>query len=331
MRELYRGIALLIFLQGFSHYNCFTQVITDLPNFETNSPIPKATLPPQEPLAFSNFIATTPEVRWLLEQILTPELNFQIQTLSHGHKNPHHLEITGSALAKILNADYLCQIGNGLESPWLDSVLFSARNPRLIPQAGGFCDLSLGLVSVSNRSSDSISKPTDNPHYWLGPAQMLKAARYLVDFLVRHFPMLQARFEERYTQLSQTLEHLFRHPDLGKVRKKYWMEYHHEFEMFLNDFQIPSLGALEAIPGVPPNPKRLLYWVRKIKVEQPVALLISDHQPPNISYKLREATGIKILRLPGSMSKSPYPDDYVGYQYHLLSLMIEAMGDEKIP
>ncbi len=274
------------------------------------------------PANFAVFAGTSPEVSWLLKMLIPDDLKIEILTLSHRNHNTHTNEIRAQALSALLKADFLCQFGAGLETHWLNVPLLNARNPRLLPQAGGYCDLSIPFKYPSPQTSTFQAEgiPT---HYWLGPNHFLSSARYLRDYLTLQYPMLGPRIEDQYKKLKNSLSNLSAHPDLAEIRKKKWCILGNEFLTFFGDFKISTIPLYETPHSSAPNPKQFLKWIRLIHDQKPTALLMPINYPLPLIRKIQEATQIPVIYLPLSMDQSPYPNDYIGFQYYVVSLLVE--------
>jgi len=155
--------------------------------------LPAAT-PAQEPL---RVLATLPDL-WSITRALVGDLG-EVQVATRPGQNPHDLEIRPSQIVLVKRAEIL--VRNGLdEDAWIDPVIESSGNPRLLRGAPGVIEAvrGLGVLKVRtgpiDRSLGDVH-PSGNPHFTLDPGTMPIVTANIAAGLGRLRPDLTERIE----------------------------------------------------------------------------------------------------------------------------------------
>ena len=102
--------------------------------------------------------------------------------------DPHRVDPRPSYAVVLNRAELLVHVGLDLEKGWLPPLMQQARNPKIqLGQPGNLDVASVGITvldvgAASSRAMGDVH-PRGNPHYWLPPANALRAARAIADRL----------------------------------------------------------------------------------------------------------------------------------------------------
>src|SRR5216684_8128139 len=153
-----------------------------------------ADLPAQSPL---RIVATLPDL-WAITRAVVGDLG-DVRVATRLGQNPHDLEIRPSQIALVRRAEIL--VRNGLdEDAWIDPVIESSGNPRLLRGAPTVIEAVRGLSVLKIRSgpvdrSLGDVHPAGNPHFTLDPGTLPIVTGNIATTLGRLRPDLAARLE----------------------------------------------------------------------------------------------------------------------------------------
>ena len=153
---------------------------------------PAATAPAQERL---RVLATLPDL-WSITRALVGDLG-EVQVATRPGQNPHDLEIRPSQILLVKRAEIL--VRNGLdEDAWIDPVIESSGNPRLLRGSPSVVEAVRGLAILKVRTGQvdrSLGDvhPAGNPHFTLDPGTAPVVTANIVAGLGRLRPDLTER------------------------------------------------------------------------------------------------------------------------------------------
>ncbi len=251
-------------------------------------------------------VATTPDVAWLVKQIGGDEVD--VQALARPNDNYHLVEARPDFVLKLARADIFCQVGAELEIAWAPKILEKAANPKLLSGVGGECDLSKAVTLIEKPTakidrSMGDSHAAGNPHYWLSPVEMKRAAQIIQERLISLAPEHKEKFLENHKKTTVSLESTFQSVKamLSPISGKTFIQYHKEFSYFASAYGLKIVGTIEEIPGVSPSASRIATAAADAKKESAHLILASSANPIAILKKFSEASGIKFVALPISL------------------------------
>jgi zinc/manganese transport system substrate-binding protein len=268
-------------------------------------------------------VGTTPEMAWLLQRIGGDDV--EVKALAKPGDNYHFLDARPDFILAANRADILCRVGAELEIGWLPKILDRAANTKVMSGGIGDCDASRAVAleekpAKVDRSMGDVHAG-GNPHFWFSPAETIKAAREVEEKLsavspenAKGFAANRAALEKELTSLQERLKQ--------KIKKGVSAyQYHKDFTYFFSAYGISSLGSIEEIPGVSPSAARLGKVALEAKEKKAAFALAAEHDPASALAKFQELSGVKVVRLPTSLSDFRDPAAYSKWQEQLVSTL----------
>jgi zinc/manganese transport system substrate-binding protein len=280
-------------------------------------------------------VTTTPDIAWAARQIGGEHV--EVISLLSGTEDPHHVDILPSFVAQVSRADVLCQVGLALESAWISRVITRSANSRVQPGSSGECILGNHIEALEvptgrvNRSMGDVHS-AGNPHFTLAPTYMIQGAQAIVHALSQgqpqHRELFEANFETLRKELQQLRLTLFERLSPYRQRIRL-MEYHKELSYFAVDYELPLLGTLEEVPGIPPSAGRLSERSQHARQNQVQLVLASLATSERLLRRFQQLSGVAYAQFPTMMMASGSDSDYASWQKRLVDLIIEkALVDD---
>ncbi len=256
-----------------------------------------------------NVVTTTTDLKWLVEKIGGDKV--KVYSLLNGTEDPHFVDAMPHFVNKVANADMFCLVGLDLEVGWVPRVLARSGNKRVQPGGKGYCDTGTTVNALDipknkiNRSHGDIHA-MGNPHYHLGPNAFVQGGQTVFNILVSLDTKNTKYYQSNYKNLKENMKLLKIRVNkiLSPLKGKSFMEYHKEFTYFLKEFGLKNIGAIEAVPGVPPSAGRLARVSIYAKQSKVSAVLAATNSPKNLTDKFAQMSNIKVARLPISITPS---------------------------
>ena len=277
-----------------------------------------------------NIITTTTDLRWLAQQIGGDKV--EATALLSGEEDPHYVDAVPRYVHLVANADAVCIVGMDLEIGWIPKVLSKSGNAQVQPGGRGYCDASNGVDALDvisgsvNRSMGDVH-PDGNPHYHLSPSHILQAGENLLGVLIELEPTNAEVFMQNFEILSKTLDTLQKEIQikLEPLMPYKFLEYHKDFGYFFNAYGLNSLGALEAVPGVPPSAGRLAKTSISAKKDGVQLLVASSHNPRNVLKRFSSLSDVPFVKVVTSIQTQGEINDYAKLQHHIADSILQAV------
>jgi len=291
-----------------------------------------ATAPPGAPAQSRlRVLATLPDL-WAISRAIVGDLG-EVQVATRPGQNPHDLEIRPSQIVLVKRAEIL--VRNGLdEDSWIDPVIESSGNPRLLRGAPGVVEAVRGLsilkvrTGLIDRSLGDVH-PSGNPHFTLDPGTLPVVTANIVAGLGRLRPDLAERLEaNRRAFLDEVAVAGRRWSDaLASYRGASLVSYHDSWPYFYRAFGLEELGVIEDRPGVPPSPQHLVTLIRQMREQRTKVVLVESWYPTDTAAAVARAAGARVLVLPQSPGAVKGTDTYIAHMDFLVSALAKALGD----
>lgn len=268
--------------------------------------------------------ATVPNMG-LLARIVGGEA-VDVTVMAPADRDAHYLEARPSMMAALRNADLLVAVGAELEVGWLPAAQRGASNPQIrVGRLGYFegaahVDL-IETGQVADRAGGDVH-PAGNPHYYMDPLRMAEAGHALADRLVQ----LDEANADHYRANAE------RFADAARERVDEWTQladgvpgvvmYHKDANYLLKLLDVPVLGYLEPLPGVPPTASHLRDLVRNLEGQDGITLH-TDFQPARGAQFLERELGWPSRQLPNQVS--PDADAMEAY-FEMIDAWVEALA-----
>jgi zinc/manganese transport system substrate-binding protein len=211
--------------------------------------------------AKTKVVVTYPYIESLTREIGKDQVD--VSVLAKGDEDPHFVVPRPSFIGKLRQADLLIINGGSLEIGFVPPLLSQANNPKIMPGAPGFIDLSQSVTLIDKPDKVSRSEgdvhPEGNPHFILDWHNVPAVARAIADALGRadgagkdayqkNLDVFLARYKERSDAWDKKVEPL---------KGKKIIQYHRLFNYFARRTGMEVVGELEPKPGIPPTSRHL--------------------------------------------------------------------------
>ena len=211
--------------------------------------------------AKTKIVVTYPYIAALVGEIAQDQVD--VTTLAKGDEDPHFVVPRPSFIGKLRQADLLIINGASLEIGFVPPLIRQANNPKIMPGAEGFIDLSqfVDLIEKPDKVSRSEGDihPEGNPHFILDWHNVPAVARTVADALGRadrgssgvyqkNLDAFLARWKVKSAEWDKQAEPL---------RGKAVIQYHRLFDYFVLRTGMKIVGELEPKPGIPPTSRHL--------------------------------------------------------------------------
>jgi zinc/manganese transport system substrate-binding protein len=245
--------------------------------------------------AKTKIVVTYPYIESLVREIAKDQVD--VTALAKGDEDPHFVVPRPSFIGKLRQADLLIVNGASLEIGFVPPLIRQANNPKIIPGAAGFIDLSQYVELINKPDKVSRSEgdihPEGNPHFILDWQNVPVVARAIADALGRadhmgkeayqkNLDAFLARWKERSVAWDKKAEPL---------RGKKIIQYHRLFNYFARRTGMEVVGELEPKPGIPPTSRHLEELIES-SADGAVSLVVGDayHEkksPEGVANKLK--------------------------------------------
>ena len=276
-------------------------------------------------------VTTTPDLAAIAKEVGKDRID--VTSMASGLQDPHFLDPRPSFLVKLNRADLLIEGGLDLEVGWLQTLLASARNPRLRVGEPGRLDASQGINVLGvppgriDRSQGDVHGK-GNPHFLMDPINGTIVADTIAQRLCgldaggcasfkSNAQAFRGRIEAALAKWTTTLA-----PYQGaKV-----VGYHDSWPYFTKRFGLTTVGFVEPKPGVPPPPSHVSELADLITREQVPVILMEPYHERSIPDLLARQTGVKVLVLAPTVGGTPGTESYVALFDTDVARVAEALG-----
>jgi zinc/manganese transport system substrate-binding protein len=224
-------------------------------------------------------VATTSSMGMLVREVGGRDVS--VTTLVPPDRDPHYLLARPSMMVALRRADLLVAVGADLEVGWLPAAIQGANNPRIVPGSTGYFE---GAAHISLIERDEAADrargdvhPAGNPHYYMDPPRMAQAGRALARVLGTLDPAGRAEYARRADAFAAAVE----------ARLPAWRErtagapgvvfFHKDGNYLAALLDVPILGFIEPLPGIPPTAAHLRDLVRRLGDTRGIILYNTFH------------------------------------------------------
>ena len=276
-------------------------------------------------------LATLPDL-WAITRAVVGDLG-EVQVATRPGQNPHDLEIRPSQIVLVKRAEIL--VRNGLdEDSWIDPLIESSGNPRLLRGAPSVVEAVRGLTILKVRTgpidrSLGDVHPAGNPHFTLDPGTLPIVTGNIVAGLGGLRPDLAERLEaNRRAFLAEVGTAARRWSDvLAPYRGAAVVSYHDSWPYFYRAFGLEELGIIEDRPGVPPSPQHLVTLIRQMRERRTKVVLVESWYRTDTAAAVARAAGARLLGVPQSPGAVKGTDTYIAHLDFLVTSLARALGE----
>ncbi len=211
--------------------------------------------------AKTKVVVTYPYIESLVREIARDRVDLTV--LAKGDEDPHFVVPRPSFIGKLRQADLFIMNGGSLEVGFAPPLLRKASNPKVVPGAEGFVDLSQSVELIDRPASVSRAEgdvhPEGNPHFILDWHNVPAVARAIAGALGRADPPGAAAYQENLEDFLTRFEARSQAWDrkAQALKGKRVLQYHRLFNYFARRAGLTLAGELEPKPGIPPTSRHL--------------------------------------------------------------------------
>lgn len=248
--------------------------------------------------------------------------------------SPHTFEPKPSLVKKISSAKIFFMVGVGLEF-WaqkfislseaaLKTVVLSNGVP-LIYTTGHFDDRQ---KHHGGKNDSNVRLNVANPHIWLDPV----IAKSMVNKIVAALSEVDNRYLTYYNQQGQMyLDELDKldgliNATVESFRIKKYVSFHASWDYFARQYDLQSVGVIEAVPGRNPTPILIKNIVASIKKHDIKAVFAEPQLNPRAAEVIAREAKVKLLMLdPMGGPKIEGRNSYIDLMKYNLNVLKEAL------
>lgn len=231
--------------------------------------------------------------------------------------DPEAFEPHPGDLDRVRRADVVIRVGLGYDF-WLDALLATVGNPRLMRGGDGYVDASAGIPLLEVRGQGGAedgghAHGVANPHYWLDPANARIVTAGILEALERRAPDQRARLEaNRKRFLAELDDRIARWTALlAPFAGAKLIAYHNSWPYFARRFRLDVVDFIEPKPGVASSPSHLAHLIAAGRAARVRAIVHEPYEPDEASRLLADKLGVPMVRLATSVRSLPHTDDYL--------------------
>lgn len=252
-----------------------------------------------------------------------------VQLLVPNGYDSHTYEPKPSEIALLTDADLIVLPDLALNGSITGLIELSGGKERIL-------DLnSAGLERNDFIYSENGNNSSYNPHTWTSPKLTAKWLRPLAERIIqlngvdkelveRNLSLLLGELDELDIDIRSSLDKIS--PSNRKL-----IVYHDAWEYFGLEYNIPVIGAIQAVAFAEPSASELAQMVKQIKDEKVSAFFGSEVFPSDVLEALQTETGARYIpdladdRLPGKLGDEYH--SYIGMMRANLSLLLEGLSE----
>jgi zinc/manganese transport system substrate-binding protein len=259
-----------------------------------------------------NVVATTTSMGMLARTVGGDRV--RVTVLAPPDRDAHYLQAKPSMILAARRADLIVAVGAELEIGWLPAVLQSAANGKILPGQPGYFEAAAQVDLIEKGEAADRGRgdvhPMGNPHLYMDPERMAQVAKALARRLGTLEPGAATQFQAAAETFASTVA----------ARVPVWKKqaagapgavlYHKDGNYLMAFVDVPVLGYVEPLPGIPPTASYLRDLVQRLTGQRGVILYTTAQSPQGPDF-LAKALGWKTERLPLEPSLDATADEYL--------------------
>lgn len=271
-------------------------------------------------------VATTASLGMLAREVGGDAV--RVTVLAPPDRDIHSLQARPSMIRDLRGADLLLAVGAELEAAWLPAALRSAANPRLLPGREGYFEAAAQVElrdrgTPADRAQGDVH-PSGNPHLHMDPLLLAEVAEALAETLARLAPADAEAYRARAAGFSREAAERVRAWQAQAGGAPGAVFYHKSVDYLAQRLNVPILGYVEPVPGVPPTPGHLRTLVEDLRGRGGV-ILFHDYHPRRGPDFLAQALGWRAEQLPSEPPASADAADYFAF----VGAWVQALADPR--
>ena len=278
-------------------------------------------------LADLKIVATTSSMGMLARTVGGSHV--KVTELAPPDRDAHTLQVRPSMMQALRQADLVVSVGAELELGWLPAATEGAGNPRLLSGNSGYFEAAaqvprLDVKGNADRSQGDVH-PLGNPHVQLDPVRMGDIALALANRLGKLDAANTTAYLSAAIAFKQSVGQRMPRWQQATAGSPGVLLYHHDANYFLDRFNIPVLGYIEPVPGIPPSASHILKLAQQLRGQKGV-ILHTVYQGNSGIARLAEQLGWKETGLPLDPPTNSSQDGY----FNLIDQWAGAVARNKL-
>jgi zinc/manganese transport system substrate-binding protein len=214
-----------------------------------------------------------------------------VTVLAPPDRDAHHLLARPSMMLALRRAQLLIAVGADLEIGWLPAAVRGAGNPRILPGEPGYFEGAAHLTlleggQLADRARGDIH-PVGNPHFYMDPERMATLAMALADRLALLDPANRAAYAARAGAFAAAVSERVPAWRQAAADAPGVVLYHRDVNYLAAFLNVPVLGYIEPVPGIPPTASQLRDLVQRLSGTRGVILHSSFQSSEGPSFLAR--------------------------------------------
>ena len=207
--------------------------------------------------------------------------------------SPHTFDPTPRDVVRIAQADLV--VLNGGVDEWLRGLVTAAGTEvRVVSLLE-----TLTFKPITGDPNDTGAAGSVNPHIWLDPLLMAKAAPVLAEALAQADPNNTELYAANAQALVQTLKKLNTDLEqtLAPVKDAPFVPFHDAWPYFVRRYGLDQVAVIEPAPGREPSPSYLAEVLRTIKTTGATAIFNDAQLPARPAEIIAASAGVSLYTL----------------------------------
>ena len=225
----------------------------------------------------------------------------RLSILAPPDRDLHLLQVRPSMMRALRGADLVTALGADIEIGWLPLALQQAANPDILPGRRGYFEAAaqVSLLRVSGQADRALGDvhPMGNPHINMDPLRMAQVGQALAERLDELDPGNADDYLERAAAFSDKVSARLQGWQAVIAGSPGAVTYHVDLTYLLDRFQVPLLGVLEPVPGIPPTAAHIKKLTDRLQ-GKPGVILFTTYQPERAPQSLARILEWQTVRLP---------------------------------
>jgi ABC-type Zn uptake system ZnuABC Zn-binding protein ZnuA len=224
----------------------------------------------------------------------------------------HFVEVRPSYMVKVSRADIVFKVGLELDL-WMDKIIDGSRNSSL-----KVIDCSQYVEPLEVPSFKADARYGDlhrfgNPHYWLGPQNVLPITQAIVEGLSAADPEHAELFEANRAEFLDVFEAGLKalQPKIDRLKGVKIVCYHNSWPYFMEYTGMNAVDFIEPFPGVTPSPSHIKDLHQLIDSHSIRLIGVEPYFDRRVPEKIAANTGASVITLYPSIGGRSKGESYV--------------------
>ncbi|HSO82774.1 metal ABC transporter substrate-binding protein [Thiocapsa sp.] len=252
----------------------------------------------------------------------------QVTVLASPDRDLHMLQAKPTMIREMRDADLVVAVGAELEVGWLPVAIGSAANPRILPGQPGYFEAAaqvelLEIGAPADRALGDVH-PVGNPHVNMDPVRMAIVASALSERMALLDPAGAETYRANARSFAAAVEQRMDAWQAQLASAPGVVLYHRDALYLLDRFDVPLLGTIEEIPGVPPTAQQIKTLSERLR-DRPGVIVYAPYASAQAPERLAKGLGWEARRL---SLDPPMGADGVGYLDHI-DLWVDTLSQAR--